>query len=567
MKKLIFLTLVYLAVATGSAYACTNLLVTKGASKDGSTFVSYSADSHSLYGELYFWAAAKHKAGAMRTITEWDTGKPLGVIREISETYRVIGNMNEHSLAIGESTFTGRTELIDTTAIMDYGSLIYVTLTRAKNAREALKTMAELVAEYGYYSGGESFSIVDPNEVWILEMVGKGPGNKGAVWVAVRIPDGHISGHANQARIQTFPLENGITSISSKNLDKIFDQSIEVVYAHDVISVARDKKYFNGKDAEFSFSDTYNPVDFGGARFCDARVWSFFRKYDKRMDNYLDYAKGENLKNRMPLSIKPDHKLDMHDVANAMRDHYEDTPLDMTTDIGAGPHKIPYRWRPMTWTYQGVNFIHERAIATQQTGWWFVAQGRSWLPNSIGGIFWFGVDDAATSCLTPVYCSSTTVPKPFAHGNGDLLTYSEDAAFWLFTRVTHFAYLLYDRVAPEVQKVQQNWEKTQVEKIKEIDEKALALYNKSKKSTPAMTKLLTDYSIKATDDLMARWKQLDHYLLVKYADGNIKKETSDGKFLRNTYGTPASPDFPLYPESWYKAIVYDAGDKLKGAAE
>ena len=563
MKKLFAFTLLYLAVATGSAYACSNLIVTKGASKDGSVFVTYTADSHSLYGELYFWAAAKHKPGAMRAIKEWDSGKPLGVIKEVPETYRVIGNMNEHSVVIGETTYTGRTELIDTTAIMDYGSLIYVTLTRAKTAREAVKTMTGLVAEYGYYSSGESFSIADPNEAWILEMIGKGPGNKGAVWVAVRIPDGYISGHANQARIQTFPLENGTTSISSKNIDKIFDPAVEIVYAHDVISVAREKGYFNGKDEEFSFSDTYNPVDFGGARFCDARVWSFFREYDKSMDNHLDYAMGKNLKNRLPLYIKPNRKLDLHDVAHAMRNHFEGTPLDMTADIGAGPFKLPYRWRPMEWNYNGTTFIHERAIATQQTGWWYVAQCRSWLPNAIGGIFWFSVDDPATSCLTPVYCSADAVPQPFAVGNGDLLTYSETAAFWLFTRVTHFAYLRYDAVSAEIQKVQQDWEKTQAEKVKEIDQKALALYNKSKNNTSAVTKVLTDYSVKAANDLMARWKQLDAYLLVKYADGNVKKETPDGKFKRNAYGLPASPSQPPYPQSWYKAIVYDAGEKLQ----
>ena len=561
MKKLLLFTVAYIGLAAGSAYACTNLLVTKGASKDGSVFVTYSADSHQLYGELYHWVAAKNKANAMRKIVEWDTGKPLGYIKEAPETYNVIGNMNEHSVVIGETTYTGRSELIDTTAIMDYGSLIYVGLARAKNAREAIKVMVELVAEYGYYSSGESFSIGDPNEVWILEMISKGPNNKGAVWVAVRIPDGYISGHANQARIQTFPLENGKNSISSKNLDKIFNLEVEIVYAADVISFAREMKYFDGKDEEFSFSDTYNPIDFHGARYCDARVWSFFNRFNSTMKEYANYAKGTDLSRRMPLYIKPDRKLDLHDVANSMRDHFEGTDMDMSKDIGAGPHKIPYRWRPMSWDYNGVPFVHERAIATQQTGWWYVAQCRSWLPNPIAGVFWFGVDDAATSCLTPIYSSSTSVPNAYKNGNGDLLTYSETAAFWIFTRVTHQAYLRYDLVSAEITKVQQEWEKSQVEKLKNVDAKALELYNK-KKGKEAL-KLLTDYSVNTAQELIGKWKQLDNFLFVKYMDGNVKKQNPDGSFTRNPYGVAAMPTQPPYPESWYKAIVYDAGDKLQ----
>jgi len=561
MKKLFLFTIAYLCIAVGSAYACTNLIVTKGASKDGSVIVTYSADSHQLYGELYHWAAAKNKANAMRLIKEWDTGKPLGQIKEAPEIYNVVGNMNEHSVVIGETTYGGREELSDTTAIMDYGSLIYVALARAKNAREAIKIMAELVAEYGYYSSGESFTVADPNEAWILEMISKGPNNKGAVWVAVRIPDGCISGHANHARIQTFPLENGKNSISSKNLDKIFNPEVEIVYAADVISFARQMKYFDGKDEEFSFSDTYAPIDFSGARYSESRVWSFFNRFNSTMIQYLNYAKGIDLSKRFPLYIKPDRKLDLHDVANAMRDHFEGTDLDMSKDLGAGPHKIPYRWRPMSWKYNGVDFVHERAISTQQTGWWYVAQCRSWLPNPIGGILWFGVDDTATSCLTPIYCSSTDVPDAYKVGNGDLLTYSETSAFWTFTRVTHQAYLRYDLVSAEIIKVQQEWERAQVEKVKEIDAKALELYNKKKEKEAI--KLLTDYSVNTAQELIRKWKQLDNYLFVKYMDGNIKKQNPDGSFMRNPYGVSVMPSQPPYPESWYKAIVYDAGDKLK----
>jgi len=560
MKKLFLFTVAYLCIAAGSAYACTNLLVTKGASKDGSIFVTYSADAHVLYGELYHWKAAKNKANAMRLITDWDSGKPLGYIKEVPEIYNVIGNMNEHSLVIAETTFGGRDELIDTTGIMDYGSLIYVTLSRAKNAREAVKTMGELVAEYGYYSVGESFSIADPNEVWILEMISKGTHSKGAVWVAVRIPDGYISAHANQARIRTFPLENGKNSISSKNLNKIFNPEVEIVYAADVISFAREMKYFDGKDEEFSFSDTYNPVDFGGARYCDARVWSFFNRFNSTMGEYVDYAMGKNLSNRMPLYIKPDRKLDMHDVANMMRDHYQGTPMDMTTDIGAGPHKLPYRWRPMSWKYNGVSFVHERAIATQQTGWWFLAQTRSWLPNPIGGVLWFGVDDAATSCLTPIYCSSTTVPEAYRVGNGDLLIYSETAAFWVFSRVTNQAYLRYDLISEEIVKVQQEWERSQAEKIKTIDAGALELFNRKKEKDAI--KLLTDYSVNTAQELVNKWRHLGNFLLVKYIDGNVKKQNPDGSFKRTEYGIPEMPHQPLYPDWWYKTIVIDAGDKL-----
>ncbi|MDR2359408.1 MAG: C69 family dipeptidase [Prevotellaceae bacterium] len=562
MKKIILIIAGVLSTITINSYACTNFLVTKGASKDGSTFISYSADSHTLYGELYFWAAAKHKPGVVRQIREWDSGKFLGAIPEAAETYNVIGNMNEHSVMIGETTYGGREELADSAGLLDYGSLIYIALQRAKNAREAIKTIVELVAQYGYHSEGESFSIGDPNEVWILEMTGKGAGNKGAVWVAVRIPDGYISGHANQARITTFPKDNGRTSISSRNLNRIFQPDIEVVYAEDVISVAREKGYFNGSDDEFSFSDTYNPVTFSGARACEARVWSFFKDYNKEMLAYEDYALGHNLKHRMPLYVKPDRKLDMHDVARAMRDHYEGTAMDMTADIGAGPFKTPYRWRPMTWKYNGVSYVHERATATQQTGWWYVAQARSWLPDAIGGVLWFGVDDAATSVLTPIYCSANRVPEAYAAGNGDLLTYSETAAFWTFTRVAQFAYSRYSDIAPEIVKLQQELERQFAGQVKETDEKALALY--TKKNTKGVIKLLTDFSVNTAGNLVKRWKELDAYLLVKYMDGNIKQQTPDGEFARNPDGLPAFPQQPPYPKEWYKAIVLDAGDVLMG---
>lgn len=557
------------------ADACTNFIVTKGASKDGSCILSYSADSHTLYGELYFYARGIHAPGTMRTIHEWDTGKLLGKIPEAPRTYQVVGNMNEHQLVIGESTYGGREGLADSTGLIDYGTLIYATLQRAKNAREAIKTMAELVEKYGYYSEGESFSIVDPNEAWVFEIIGKGTQMvtdkktktsynkyKGAVWVAIRIPDGYISGHANHARITTFPLEKASkNSISSKNLKKIFDPNIEVVYASDVISFAREKGFYTGPDAEFSFSDTYAPLDFGGARGCEARVWSFFNTFSSSMSQYEDYALGHNLKNRMPLYIKPDRKVSAHDVMMAMRDHYEGTALDMTKDCGAGPYATPYRWRPMTWKVDGNEYTNERATATQQTGWAYVAQCRSWLPDEIGGLYWFTVDDVANSVFTPIYPCTNQIPENYKVGNGSMVKYSPTSAFWLFNRVTNAVYNRYSQMFPDLQKAQQELETSHLKTTAEVEQKALALH----KENPAQAvDLLTEYTTSTAAQTFNRWKQLDEYLLVKFIDGNIKKE-KDGKFESNGYNEemPAFPMQPGYPEWWKKAVKEQAGDRLK----
>jgi dipeptidase len=551
---------IILSINCNHTQACTNFLVTKGASATGSTFISYSADSHVLYGELYFWAAAKYPAGSMLKIYEWDTNKYLGEIAQASETYRVIGNMNEHSVAIGETTYGGRHELAGS-GIVDYGSLIYIALQRSRNAREAIKTICELLNTYGYASEGESFSISDPNEVWILEMIGKGKNDKGAVWVAVRIPDGYVSGHANHARITNFPLERKKVknSISSKNIDKIFNPDVEYVYAHDVISFARTAGYFNGTDAEFSFSDVYAPVDFSAARACEARVWSFFKQVNNSMWEYEDYAMGHNLKHRMPLYIKPDRKLSLEDVKIAMRDHYEGTKMDMTVDIGAGAFKCPYRWRPMEFEFEGKKYLHERATATQQTGFWFIAEGRSWLPNPVGGILWFSVDDAATSCLTPIYCGATRVPEIFAVGNGDLLTYSDRSAFWLFNRVTNFVYSRYDRMSKDVLHAQKNFESESEQLINDIDKNASALYTQNAEEA---INVITEFSLKRAREMFATWKKLDAYLLVKYIDGNVKKE-KDGKFERTEDNYPLSPEQPELPEFWIKKIVEDNGEILQ----
>ncbi len=573
--------------------ACTNFIITKGASKDGSTFITYAADSHTLYGELYYRQSATFPEGSLFQVIDWDSGKPLGHIKQVKQVYSVVGNMNEHQLAISETTYGGLEDLMDTTGGVDYGSLMYITLQRAKNAREAIKIMAELVAEYGYYSSGESFSISDPNEVWIMELIGKGAPvlddkgkivkgwTKGAVWVALRIPDGYISGHANQARITQFPLEqkNSFKSISSKNLANIFKPEVECVYSADVIDFARlkpiskdemtkmgyakSKKLFMGKDEEFSFSDTYAPLTFDAARFCEARVWAAFRRVNSGMDKYQDYAMGKNLNNRMPLWIKPDKKLDLMDVIGLMRDHYEGTPMDMTKDIGAGPFACPYRWRPMTWELNGKHYIHERATSTQQTGFSFVAQCRSWLPDPVGGILWFGVDDTYSAIYCPMYCGITSVPECFKEGNGSMCEYSETSAFWLFNQVTNFAYLRYNSMIKDVQKAQSELEYSFIGAVKSMDENAKAKWNDGK-GEQAVRSMLNDFSKNQADIMFKRWKKLSEYLLVKYIDGNIKKE-ENGKFKESPYrkGQNVAPNMPRYPDWWYQLIINQHGDVIR----
>ena len=523
--------------------ACTGLLVGKKASIDGSVMISYAADSHGLYGEMYHWPAATWPKGATLDVVEWDTGKPLGTIAQVERTYNVVGNMNEHQLAITESTFGGRRELRDTAGIMDYGSLIYITLQRAKTAREAIKVMTDLVAEYGYYSGGETFSIADKQEAWVMEMIGKGPGRKGAVWVAIRIPDDCISAHANQSRIQQIP----------------FDDKENCLYAPDVVSFAREKGYFKGKDADFSFQQAYCPYDFGALRGCEARVWSFFRQYDPAMDQYTDFIKGDPTKQPMPLYIKPNRKLSVQDVQQGMRNHYEGTDLDMTKDAGAGPYKVPYRWRPMTFKVDGVEYTNERAIATQQTGFVIVPQMREWLPDAIGGILWFGVDDADMAVFNPVYASSVRVPECYRVGNGDLLNFSWTSAFWMHNWVANMAYHKYSFMIQDIRKVQQELENHYQEVIPAIDKAAQELYAKDPKEA---VEFLTWFSTSTADNATARWKKLGEYLVVKYIDGNVKKE-ENGQFKRNAYGLPAYPDFPGYDEEYYRSIVKSAGERLK----
>jgi dipeptidase len=568
MKRLSFLILFLLFSFLSTEHrinACTNFLVTKGASVKGSTMITYAADSHQLYGELYYLPAKDYPQGTLVDVIEWDTRKYMGKISQVAHTYSVVGNMNEHQLAIGETTYGGIETLLDTTAIVDYGSLIYLTLQRAKNAREAIKVMSDLVSEYGYASEGESFSIADANEAWIFEIIGKGSNNRGAVWVARRIPDGYISGHANQARIQTFPLSTGkknSIAITSKELNRVSDPLVECVYAYDVIDFARSKNLFKGKDAEFSFSDTYNPITFSGARFCEARVWSFFKSVNADMNQYFNYISGADLSKRMPLWIKPDHKISDYDMMNFMRDHLEGTPLDMRKDIGAGPFGLPYRWRPLDWkidtSKNALVYCNERTVATQQTGFVFVAECRNWLPDPVGGIFWFGVDDAATTVFTPMYCGITTIPECFKVGNGDMLTYSPTSAFWLFNQVANFCYTRYDMISADAQKVQKQLEINYISKTDSVDAEAVKL---SAKDVNLGREYLTNYSGAMAQNTFNKWKTLSEYLLVKYIDGNIKKE-KDGKFERNRWGNPVMPSQPGYSEAWKKSVIQETGAKL-----
>lgn len=545
--------------------ACTNFIVTKGASQNGSVMITYSADSHVLYGELYYRPARDYPTGAMMDVYEWDSGRFLGRIRQVPHTYSVVGNMNEFQLSIAETTFGGIGSLSDPEGILDYGSLIYITLQRAKNAREAIKVMSELLSEYGYASSGESFSIADKNEAWIFEMIGKGPGNKGAVWVARLVPDGYICAHANQARIRTFPLATGkknSVSITSKDLSRLYDPLVECVYAWDVIEVARAKQLYSGTDKDFSFSDIYNPVDFSGARFCEMRVWAFFRALHHDMDRYENYAAGHDLDNRMPLWIKPERKISNYDLMNFMRDHLEGTPFDMRKDIGAGPFGSPYRWRPLTWSVSGEpdspSYCNERATATQQTGFVFVSESRNWLPDPIGGIFWFGVDDASTTVFNPIYCSVTEIPECFRVGNGNLVTYSPTSAFWLFNLVANMCYSRYDMMSGDAIKVQKRLELGYIAETAETDDKAVKLYEKD---VWEARDYLTAYSLKTAKNTFDEWKTLSEYLLVKYIDGNIRTE-KNGKFEVSPDNYPAMPEQPGYPDSWRKSVIRDTGDKL-----
>ncbi len=547
-----------------NANACTNIIVSRGASTDGSVLVSYAADSHVQYGELYHVPGGIFKKGAKIRISEWDTGgRPLGVISQVAQTYSTMGNMNEHQLIITETTFGGREELVDTTAVMDYGSLIYITLQRAASAREAIKVIVDLMDTYGYASEGETFSIADKNEAWIMEIIGKGVEldkkgvnkKRGAVWVARRVPEGYICAHANQSRIREVPM----------------DDPENCLYAKDVVSFAVEKGYYDKDSGEpFSFARAYAPADFGTIRGCDARVWAAFNILgggmigDNPSDYYLDYVTGVDSTGSLPLFIKPSKKLSVKDVADVMRDHFDDTPLDMRHDIGAGGNECPYRWRPMEFEWEGKTYVNERAIATQQTGFWMVGQARAWLPDEIGGILWFGVDDAATSCLTPVYSSSTRVPECFRVGNGDMLTYSSTSAFWLFNRLAHQAYLRYNFVAPEIRAASDEHENGALRIIPTVDEQAKRILEEEED----VREYLTNWSELFASRMFNTFKTLEEYLFVKYIDGNVKKQNEDGSFRYSryegwNYGSriPENPDQPGYSDVWKRAVANDPAMK------
>ena len=532
--------------------------------------ITYAADSHTRYGAIAFYPAADHAPGTACEVYHYENGRLMGTIPEVPHTYSVIQFMNEHQVAIGETTFGGLDSLQSQPgAILDYGSLMKIGLQRARSARELIRVITELIAQYGYASSGESLSISDRNEAWIMEIIGKGKYEKGAVWVALLVPDGMVSGHANQARITTFPLQK------SNNFD---DPRQTVYHAPDVISFARKHGFYKGMDADFSFSDVYNPVNFGGARYCDARIWSFFRKISRAVrDNgdYTRYVMGKFdrksvmtgqipnpngfVSNRLPLWIKPDSPVTLSQVMAGMRDHFEDT-LDMRNDPGAGPFALPYRWRPMEFTVDSVKYLNERAIATQQTGYSFVAQSRNWLPDPIGGIFWFGVDDADGCVYAPMYCGIRNIPESYAWGNGSMISWSETSAFWNFSQVNNWAYTRYNMIHPEIEEYQAEYENRLISETAVVDKQAELLFGKD---TTASLDYITAYSSFTGNKLVTDWKKFYQYLFMKYTDGNLK--ISEGHKLKdngNGKNIPARPQHPGYGKEWEKIMIMGTGDRL-----
>ena len=534
---------IYLIFALCSAWvagmACTNFLVGKDASADGSTMITYAADSYALYGFLHHSPAADYAEGAVREVKDWDTGKPLCVIPQMAHTYNVVGNMNEHQLTIGETTWGGREEL-ETGEGIDYGSLIYIALERCKTAREAIKCMTDLVAEYGYASSGETFSIADPNEVWMMELIGKGKVEKGAVWVATRVPDDCIAAHANQARF---------TTINFKDKENW-------MWSKDVVKFARKQGYYMGKkDEDFNFQEAYAPYDFSGLYVCEARVWSFFRKFSGDMDKYFDFASGKTFVEtggkyageRMPLYIKPNHKVSAQELKNCMRDQYEGTPLDITQGPDAGPWNSKLRYGSLGFKLDSVQYWFERPIATQQTAWSFVAQMRGYESAKAGGILWFGVDDAASTVYVPMYSTITEVPECFKEGNGDMYNYSPTSAWWTYNIVANWAYTKYSAMMPDIKKVQAAWEDKFNAQVEAVDAQVAEM------DATQATEFLTKYSCAQAQESTAEWKELGIYLFVKYLDGQERKE-KDGEFLRNAYGEPEGPNRTPYPTSFLESV-------------
>ena len=541
MKRFFFfVTALVLSVQAGMS--CTNFLVGKKASADGSVFISYSADSYGMSGFVAHFPAAVHPEGAMRDIYEWDSGRYLGQIPEARVTYNVLGNINEHQVAIAETTFGGREELVDTTGVLDYGSMIYIALQRSRTAREAINVMTSLVAEYGYCSSGESFSIADKNEAWILEMVGKGGKEKGAVWVAVRIPDDCISAHANQARIRKFDMKD----------------KENVLYSKDVVKFARKMGYFDGKDADFDFAAAYCPADFGGLRYCDARVWSFFNMFgEEDMTKYLDWAQGNPAAEPMPLYMKPKAPVSLQDMQRGMRDHYEGTPFAIEGDLGAGPYNMPYRPSPLSFKVDGKEYFNERPISTFQTAFTFVAQLRSWLPDEVGGIMWFGTDDANMVVFTPVYCCATEVPDCYKECYADPLEFSWKSSFWVFNWVANMIYPKYSMVIDDMKSVQGALESSIYSQSREVEQEALAVISTSPKFAK---RILTDFTCNSAETALSEWKKFGEKIIVKYNDFVVKSE-KNGKLDRGTTGNGGRIVRPGYSNEYWKAVVEQTGDK------
>lgn len=540
MKRIVLV--VSLLVSYFSSWACTNFIVGKKASADGSVICSYNADDYGLFIGLCHYPAGKHEKGSVRKIYDWDTNVYHGQIPEAEVTYNVIGNINEYQVSIGETTFGGREELVDTTGILDYGSLIYIALQRSKTAREAIKVMTTLTDKYGYCSGGETFTICDPNEAWIMEMIGKGPGRKGTVWVAVRIPDDAICAHANQSRIRTFNQKD------KKN----------VMFSKDCITFAREKGWFSGKDADFSFCEAYAYPDFSGRRFCEARVWSFFNHFSTDMERYLPYAEGK-VKDAepMPLWIKPNRKVSVQDIQECMRDHYEGTPFSLDKDPGQGVWNMPYRPTPLTYKVDGKEYFNERPTSTQQTAFSYVAQLRSWLPRQIGGVLWFGNDDGNMVAYTPIYCGNTSQPECYNTKDADAVTFSMKNAFWVCNWVSNMVYPRYSLMFGSLKSVRDSLETSYFSAQAEIERKAMVLYDEN----PSLAiDFLTDYSIDKAQQMIDRWRQLGTYLIVKYNDMAIKPD-EDGRFIRTETGLGATVERPGFPENVAREIVKSSGDR------
>ena len=540
--RLLFCTMLA-ATTVLSSWACTNIIVGKKASVDGRVLVSYSADSYGCYGVMQHFAPGCHPQGSVRPVYDWETNAYKGTIPEAPVTYNVVGNMNEHQVTIAETTFGGREELVDTTGLLDYGSLIYIALQRSRTAREAIDVMTSLVEEYGYCSEGETFTLADPQEAWIMEMVGKGPGVKGAVWVAVRIPDDCVCAHANQSRIHRF-----------MHYDKK-----ECLFAKDVVSFARSKGLYKGKDKGFDFAATYCPIDFSGARACEARVWGFYRLCVDGMDRYFEYASGKDLTaTPMDLFYRPNKQLSVQDVQAAMRDQYEGTPLDMTHDAGAGVYQSPYRPRPLFWEHEGKKYFNERPIGTQQSSFTFVAQMRASLPDAIGGVLWFANDDSKTSAYTPVYCCVDTIPACYTKTSGDDVSFSFKSAFWMCNWVANMVYPRFSLLYPDLEKRRTALEKSFFNQQQEVEAKALQLYGQDSKKAVAY---LTDYSTAMADRMMEEWMQLAQFLIVKYNDNVVKPET-DGVFLRTKDGLGAKVQSVGYPKATYERIIKETDDRF-----